>query len=90
MTSFPIRCFTCGKCLALAGNINIFREKTESGEHPDSVLDSLRIRRMCCRRMFLSNPFELEDNQLLYETNRTHTRVLLDLPKVYPTYTITL
>ncbi len=48
----PVRCFTCGKLIA-----NVFNEYTsrvKSGEESNKVMDSLKINRYCCRRMFVS------------------------------------
>ncbi|MHA1310904.1 MAG: DNA-directed RNA polymerase subunit N [Candidatus Helarchaeota archaeon] len=48
----PIRCFTCGKIIA--DKWEIYEERVKNGEHPKDVLDSLGIKRICCRRMFIS------------------------------------
>jgi DNA-directed RNA polymerase subunit N len=48
----PVRCFTCGKLIA-----NIYNEyltQLKQGEEPNKILDSLKITRYCCRRMFVS------------------------------------
>ena len=48
----PVRCFTCGNLIA-----DIFEEyqnKTNAGEDPAKVLNSLGIERYCCRRMILT------------------------------------
>jgi DNA-directed RNA polymerase subunit N len=48
----PVRCFTCGKLIA-----NIYNEyltRLKQGEEPNKILDSLKITRYCCRRMFVS------------------------------------
>ena len=50
--SFPIRCFTCGKVI---GKYElVYFERKEQGEEPKEILDSLKIDRICCRRMFIS------------------------------------
>ena len=49
----PVRCFTCGKLIA-----NIYNEyltQVKQGEEPNKVMDSLKITRYCCRRMFVSS-----------------------------------
>ena len=49
----PIRCFTCGNVIA-----NKYREysnRIKAGEDPAVVMDSLGIKRYCCRRMFVSS-----------------------------------
>jgi DNA-directed RNA polymerase subunit N len=49
----PVRCFTCGKLIA---NIyNEFLAQVKQGEEPNKVMDSLKITRYCCRRMFVSS-----------------------------------
>jgi len=47
----PIRCFTCGKVIAQFWVS--YKKSVDSGINPANVLDDLRIRRICCRRMFL-------------------------------------
>lgn len=49
----PIRCFTCGKIVG--DKWEEFARRVKSGEEPSEVLDSLGIRRYCCRRMLLSH-----------------------------------
>jgi DNA-directed RNA polymerase subunit N len=50
----PVRCFTCGKLVA-----DKFAEYSErvhtGGEDPAKVMDSLNMKRYCCRRMFVSS-----------------------------------
>jgi len=59
----PVRCFTCGKVVASAWEE--YQNRTNTGEDPKSVLDSLGLKRYCCRRMLLSNA-ELIDEVLPY------------------------
>ncbi len=54
----PIRCFSCGKPIAHLWAQ--FKERTESGENPKKVLDSLGLERYCCRSMFLGQTDTLE------------------------------
>lgn len=49
----PVRCFTCGKLIAHIYNEYVSRVKL--GEEPNNVMDSLKITRYCCRRMFISS-----------------------------------
>ncbi|MEM4367732.1 MAG: DNA-directed RNA polymerase subunit N [Candidatus Anstonellales archaeon] len=50
---FPIRCFTCGKVI---GHLyEKYLDGISSGKDKGKVLDSLNIKRICCRRMFLSH-----------------------------------
>lgn len=59
---FPPRCFTCGKVITWSP----YENKVSTGIHPDSALDELGYRRMCCRRMFKGHVPELEEDMLLY------------------------
>lgn len=56
----PVRCFTCGK--VIADKWDEFKTEVEKGENPAKVLDSLGIKRYCCRRMFLSHIDLLEES----------------------------
>ncbi len=59
---FPVRCFTCG---APIGHLwEEYIKRVKQGEHPSKVLDSLGVKRYCCRRMFLSH-VEIAD-EILY------------------------
>ncbi|RLG93119.1 DNA-directed RNA polymerase subunit N [Candidatus Bathyarchaeota archaeon] len=49
----PVRCFTCGKLIA--DKWEEFARRVQAGEDAGMVLDSLGIKRYCCRRMFLSH-----------------------------------
>lgn len=49
----PIRCFTCGALIA--DKWEEFYKRVSSGEDPGKVLDSLGVKRYCCRRMLLSH-----------------------------------
>ena len=49
----PVRCFTCG---AVVGDKwEDFAKAVEEGENPREVLDRLRVKRYCCRRMITSH-----------------------------------
>ena len=48
----PIRCFTCGGLIA--DKFEDFQNRAKTGENPAEILDSLGIKRYCCRRMFLT------------------------------------
>lgn len=53
MSSFPIRCFSCGKPI---GHLYLeYQERVKKGEKSKDVLDDLGIERYCCRSMFLSH-----------------------------------
>jgi DNA-directed RNA polymerase subunit N len=59
----PIRCFTCG---SLVGDkYDIFTEHVKAGNDPGDVLDSLGVKRYCCRRMILAN-VDIIDQALPY------------------------
>jgi len=49
----PVRCFTCGKLIG--DKWEEFAKRVKAGEDPGTVLDSLGIKRYCCRRMMLSH-----------------------------------
>jgi len=48
----PVRCFTCGNLVA--DKFEDYQNKVKLGEEPAKVLDSLGIKRYCCRRMLLT------------------------------------
>ncbi len=59
----PIRCFTCG---SLVGDkYDMFTDQVKAGVNPCEVLDSMDIKRYCCRRMILSN-IDIIDQTLPY------------------------
>lgn len=49
----PVRCFTCGK--VIGSLFESFVSRTEMGEKPAEVLDSLGIDRFCCRKMIIAH-----------------------------------
>ena len=49
----PIRCFTCGK--VIANKWTTYYDRITSGESAEAVLDSLELKRYCCRRMLLTH-----------------------------------
>jgi len=59
----PVRCFSCGK--VIADKWEEFKTGVARGEDPAKVLDSLGVKRYCCRRMFLTN-VELIDESLKF------------------------
>ena len=48
----PVRCFTCGKLVA--DKFGEYSNRVQTGEDPAQVMDSLNVKRYCCRRMFVS------------------------------------
>ena len=49
----PVRCFTCGGLIA--DKHAEYSNRVRTGEDPAKVMDSLGVKRYCCRRMFISN-----------------------------------
>ena len=49
----PIRCFTCGN--VIADKYAEYSNRIKAREDPADVMDSLNIKRYCCRRMFVSS-----------------------------------
>jgi len=49
----PVRCFTCGK---VVGHLwEPFNERVKKGEKPGKVMDSLGLKRYCCRALFVGH-----------------------------------
>jgi DNA-directed RNA polymerase subunit N len=61
----PIRCFTCGGLIA--DKFEDFQKGVKSGEDPAKILDSLEIKRYCCRRMFLTTLETIQQIVPFYE-----------------------
>ena len=61
---FPVKC-TCGKVISNR-YIEYERRKNE-GEIPQLILNDLKIKDWCCRRMFLSH-VSLDEHLLRYQT----------------------
>ncbi|MFA5357767.1 MAG: DNA-directed RNA polymerase subunit N [archaeon] len=55
----PVRCFSCGK--PIAGFYEEFKERVEKGEKPEKVLDDMKLKRYCCRRMILGHVDLIDD-----------------------------
>jgi DNA-directed RNA polymerase subunit N len=49
----PIRCMTCGKPVAQLWED--YSKRVAAGEEPKKVLDSMGIKRMCCRSLFMTH-----------------------------------
>ena len=49
----PVRCFTCGKLIG--DKWEEFAGRVKAGEEASDVLDSLGIKRYCCRSMLLTH-----------------------------------
>lgn len=51
---YAIRCFSCNKVL---GHLWLqWERRIANGEDKASVLDDMKVKRYCCRRMLLTNP----------------------------------
>ena len=60
----PVRCFSCGQ--VVGDKWQEFNERANvKKEDPDKVLDSLGVKRYCCRRMLISH-VELIDDVINY------------------------
>ena len=54
----PVRCFTCGKPI---GHLwEEFKKRVSEGEDEKIVLDSLKVERYCCRKMFMGQVDSIE------------------------------
>ena len=49
----PVRCFSCGKPVAHLWEE--FKRRVEEGEEARAILDSLNLKRYCCRALFLGH-----------------------------------
>ena len=61
----PVRCFTCGKLIG--DKWEEFARRVKAGEEASEVLDSLGIRRYCCRRMLLVHVEIIDEVLKFYE-----------------------
>jgi len=61
----PVRCFTCGKLIG--DKWEEFARRVKAGENAGDVLDSLGIKRYCCRRMLLSHVEIIDEVLRFYE-----------------------
>jgi len=55
---FPIRCYTCNS--VIGRHETLYNIGIDSGKTPGEMFDKLKIKRICCKRMFLGheNTFE--------------------------------
>ena len=61
----PIRCFTCGGLIG--DKWEDFARRVKRGEDSGRVLDSLGVKRYCCRRMLLSHVEIIDEVLKFYE-----------------------
>jgi len=61
----PVRCFSCG---SLVGDKwEDFAKRVKEGEDSGKVLDSMGVKRYCCRRMLLSHVEVIDEILKFYE-----------------------
>ena len=61
----PVRCFTCGNLIA--DRHEDYQNRVKAGEEPGRVLDSLGLKRYCCRRMMLTSVETMQQIIPFYE-----------------------
>jgi DNA-directed RNA polymerase subunit N len=61
----PVRCFSCG--FLVGDKWEDFANRVKEGEDPGKVLDSLGVKRYCCRRMLLSHVEIIDEILKFYE-----------------------
>jgi len=61
----PVRCFSCGSLVA--DKWEEFAKRVKEGEDAGKVLDSLHVKRYCCRRMLLSHVELIDEILRFYE-----------------------
>ena len=75
----PVRCFTCGNLIA--DKMERYRNAIKEGQQAGDVLDSLGIRRYCCRRMLLTTVETIHQivpfYEAMYEKNESIRRNVL-------------
>ncbi|MEM1873044.1 MAG: DNA-directed RNA polymerase subunit N [Acidilobaceae archaeon] len=70
----PVRCFTCGAPL---GHLwEEFSKRVSEGEEPARVLDSLGVRRYCCRRTLFTSVTYIEEISKYNVYSRLRDRVI--------------
>lgn len=51
MSESPVRCFTCGKIMFY----DLYKNLRDDNLDKKQALDRMNLRRICCRRMIISN-----------------------------------
>ena len=66
--SFPVRCFSCGKCIG--NKWEIYKSHLNSGITPSDSFkhNDMGIYRYCCKRMFLGH-VDIDEKLLAYPDN---------------------
>ena len=63
----PVRCFTCNKVLGMKILLKAFKK----GMEMDKIIDTLEIKRICCRRILLTY-IDLSDDLFKYQNPPDH------------------
>ena len=61
----PVRCFSCGRLIG--DKWDEFAKRAKEGEDSGKVLDSLGVKRYCCRRMLLAHVEVIDEVLKFYE-----------------------
>jgi DNA-directed RNA polymerase subunit N len=61
----PVRCFSCGGLIG--DKWDEFAKRVKEGEDAGRVLDSLGVKRYCCRRMLLGHVEIIDEVLKFYE-----------------------
>ena len=74
----PVRCFTCGNLIA--DKFRDYQNRIHAGEDHAKVLDSLNVKRYCCRRMLMTSVETIQQVIPFYEAiRRRHIEVQTEL-----------
>ncbi len=74
----PVRCFTCGNLVA--DKLEDYQNRIRAGEDNAKVLDSLNVKRYCCRRMLITSVETIQQVIPFYEAiRRRHVEVQTEL-----------
>lgn len=65
----PVRCFTCNKCVAHL--YEHYLDATARDVSSKDAMDALHVRRMCCRRMLLTNVNIIDTAAMYHWRDRT-------------------
>lgn len=61
----PIRCFTCGKLIA--DKLQEYKNRQQTNDGQEEILNSLGVDRYCCRRMLLTTVETIQQVIPFYE-----------------------
>jgi len=74
----PVRCFTCGNLIA--DKFEDYQNRIRTGEGNAKALDSLNVKRYCCRRMLMTSVETIQQVIPFYEAiRRRHIEVQTEL-----------